>query len=154
MEAQTVAKILVEEVIARFLVPISIQSDQGKQFESALFTEMCTLLQIAKTRTTPYHPKSDGMVERFSKILANMLRMFVNDQHRYWDKHLPYVMMAYRSSEHEKKKVREKSRECHNHKPQPFPDIKRKGKPINPNKHKSIKRTKSTKISSLFPKAR
>ena len=50
------------------------------------------------------------------------------------------------------KKVREKSRECHNRKPQPFPDPKRKRKPTNPNKHKSNKRTKSTKISSLFPK--
>ena len=45
------------------------------------------------------------------------------------------------------KKVREKSRECHNHKPQPFPDPKRKTKPTNLNK-----RTNSTKISSLFPK--
>ena len=51
-----------------------------------------------------------------------------------------------------KKKVREKSKECHNHKPQPFPDTKRKRKPTNPNKHKFNKRTKSTKISSLFPK--
>ena len=50
------------------------------------------------------------------------------------------------------KKVREKSRERHNHKPQPFPDPKRKRKPTNPNKHKPNKRTKSTKISSLFPK--
>ena len=50
----------------------------------------------------------------------------------------------------EKKKIREKSRECRNYKPQPFPDTKRKRKPTNPNKHKSIK--KSTKISSLFPK--
>ena len=41
-----------------------------------------------------------------------------------------------------KKKVREKS----------FPDIKRKRKPTKPSKHKSIKRTKSTKISSPFPK--
>ena len=49
-------------------------------------------------------------------------------------------------------KVGEKSGECHNHKPHPFPDIKRKRKPTNPNKHKSIKHTKSTKISSLFPK--
>ena len=49
-----------------------------------------------------------------------------------------------------KKKVREKSRECHNHKPQPFPDPKRKL--TNPNKHKSNRRTKSTKISSLFSK--
>ena len=50
------------------------------------------------------------------------------------------------------KKVREKSRECHDHKPQPFPEPKRKRKPTNPNKHKSNKRTKSTKIGSLFPK--
>ena len=50
------------------------------------------------------------------------------------------------------KKVREKSRECHNQKPQPFPDTKRKRKPTNLNKHKPNKRTKSTKISSLFPK--
>ena len=51
-----------------------------------------------------------------------------------------------------KKIIREKSRESHNYKPQRFPDIKRKRKPTNPNKHKSIKHTKSTKISSLFPK--
>ena len=49
------------------------------------------------------------------------------------------------------KNVREKSREWHNHKPQPFPDTKRKRKPTNPNKHKSNKRTKSTKIT-LFRK--
>ena len=51
-----------------------------------------------------------------------------------------------------KKKVREKFRECHNHKQQPFPDPKRKRKPTNLNKHKPNKRTKITKISSLFPK--
>ena len=50
------------------------------------------------------------------------------------------------------KKIRKKSRECHNHKPQLFPDTKRKWKATKPNKHKSNKRTKSTKISFLFPK--
>ena len=53
---------------------------------------------------------------------------------------------------HNPKKVREKSRECHNHKPQPFPDPKRKRKPTNLNKQKPNKRSKSTKISYLFPK--
>ena len=48
-----------------------------------------------------------------------------------------------------KKKVREKSRDCHDHKPQPFPDTKRKRKQTKPNKRKSNKRTKSTKISKL-----
>ena len=56
------------------------------------------------------------------------------------------------SLESSSKKVREKSRECHNHKPQPFLDPKRKRKPTNLNKHKPNKRTKSTMISSLFPK--
>ena len=58
-------------------------------------------------------------------------------------------LFVYSKKKKKKKKVREKSRECHNHKP---PDTKRKRKPTNPNKHKSNKRTKSTKISSLFPK--
>ena len=51
-----------------------------------------------------------------------------------------------------KKGVREKSKECYNHKPQPFPATKRKRKQTKQNKRKSNKRTKSTKISSLFPK--
>ena len=46
-------------------------------------------------------------------------------------------------------KIREKSRECHNHKPQPFPDTKRKRKQT---KQEQIERTKSTKIGFLFPK--
>ena len=50
------------------------------------------------------------------------------------------------------KKVKEKYSECHNHKPRPFPDTKRKRKQTKPNMSKSNKRTKSTKISSLFPK--
>ena len=50
-----------------------------------------------------------------------------------------------------KRRVREKSRECQDHKPQPIPDTKRKRKQTKPNKRKSNKRTKSTKTSSLFP---
>ena len=59
---------------------------------------------------------------------------------------------SFHTSKLSTKQVREKSRECHNHKPRPIPDPKRKRKPTNLNKHKPNKRTKSTKISSLFPK--
>ena len=101
MEACTVAKILVENVLCRFGIPQKIHSDQGRQFESNLFQEMCKILGIEKTRTTPYHPESDGMVERFNRTLAAMLSAYVSDNHRDWDEQLPYVMMAYRSAEHE-----------------------------------------------------
>ncbi|CAC5405631.1 unnamed protein product [Mytilus coruscus] len=101
IEAKTVAKIIVEEVIVRFGVPHWIHSDQGRQFESLLFQEMCRILNIKKKRTTPYHPKSDGMVERLNKTLATMLSSFVEQNQRNWDEYIPFVMMAYRASEHE-----------------------------------------------------
>ena len=101
MEAITVARIMVNDVISRLGVPEKIHSDQGAQFESNLFSEMCKLLQIEKKRTTPYHPQSDGMVERFNRTLVKMLSMFVDDNHRNWDEQIPYVMMAYRATEHE-----------------------------------------------------
>ena len=37
-----------------------ITSDQGTQFESELFKVVCELLGIDKTRTTGYHPSSNG----------------------------------------------------------------------------------------------
>jgi transposase InsO family protein len=54
MEAGTVARIMVEEVVTRFGVPHVIHSDQGRQYESRLFQEMCQMLGTTKTRTTPY----------------------------------------------------------------------------------------------------
>ena len=77
-----------------------IHSDQGPQYESYLFKEMCKLLDIQKTHTTPYHTQSDGMVERFNRTLTTMFSAFVNDHHSDWDVHLTFIMMAYRSSVH------------------------------------------------------
>ncbi|CAG2218208.1 unnamed protein product [Mytilus edulis] len=57
--------------------------------------------KIDKTRTTPYHPQCDGMVERFNGTLAKMLTAYVDEHHSNWDCLLPYVMMAYRSAQHE-----------------------------------------------------
>ena len=47
----------------RFSLPERLHSDQGRQFESSIMDELCSLLQIEKTRTTPYHPQGDGLVE-------------------------------------------------------------------------------------------
>ena len=97
-EAITVAKKFVNEFICRFGAPLQILTDQGTQFESQLFCEMCHLLDISKTRTSAYHPQSDGMVERFNRTLASMLSLFVKDHQRDWDVHVPMVMMAYCST--------------------------------------------------------
>lgn len=99
-EAKTVADKLVKEFICRYGAPEKIHSDQGRNFESQLFQEMCKLFAMEKTRTTPYHPESDGMVERMNRTVQDMLAKYVADHQRDWDMHLPLVMMAYRSSVH------------------------------------------------------
>ena len=97
-EAKTVALVLLDEFICRFGAPAFIHTDQGRNFESSLFRELCSLLNIQKTRTTAYHPESDGFVERFSRTLENMLSMYVEDNQTDWDLHLQSVMLAYRST--------------------------------------------------------
>ena len=100
-EAWTVAELLVHEFISRFGVPLLIHTDQGRNFESALFTEICELLDITKTRTTPYHPQSDGMVERFNRTLETLLSKFADDNQKDWDQHIQILLMSYRSAIHE-----------------------------------------------------
>lgn len=100
-EAHTVAKKLVQEVVCRYGVPMEIHSDQGRNFESGLFQEMCSLLGMHKTRTTPAHPQSDGMVERFNQTLENHLAKVVDDHQKDWDQYIPLFLMSYRSALHD-----------------------------------------------------
>lgn len=98
-EATTVAT-AVSDFFFRFGVPQELHSDQGSNFESAVFTECCQLLGIRKTRTTPLRPQSDGMVERFNRTLAQELAAYCHEEQDHWDELLPHLMMAYRSAEH------------------------------------------------------
>ena len=93
--ADTVADLLVDNIILRFGMPLVIHSDQGREFENGLMKYLCTLLGCTKTRTAPYHPESDGMIERFNRTCLMMLSMFVNDRWDNWHKLLPFVMHAY-----------------------------------------------------------
>lgn len=99
-EALTVAKKLVDEFFCRFSAPEQLHSDQGRQFESDLIKHICDLLQIKKTRTTPYHPQCDGLVERFNRTLLDMLATTTKDNPFNWEDHVRKVSLAYNSSIH------------------------------------------------------
>lgn len=96
--AMTVADKLVTEVFCRFGVPSQLHSDQGREFESELFANVCNLLGIEKTRTCPYRPQSDGLVERMNRTIIQMMSIFVNENRNNWDDHLPFILMAYRAT--------------------------------------------------------
>ena len=99
--ALSVADAFFQYVVCRFGMPSVIHSDQGREFENKVMQELCPLCGAHKTRTTPYHPESDGSVERFNRTLLMMLAMFAGENKDDWDDLLPAVMMAYLSSVHE-----------------------------------------------------
>lgn len=98
--AETVAKHLVVEILTRFGAPQIILSDQGTNFQSKLVKYICELFNIKQTRTTPYHPQTDGLVERFNRTLCDMLHLCSDHHPNDWHKILPFVTMAYNSVEH------------------------------------------------------
>ena len=100
LQRKTVAKVLVEEFICRYGIPKELHSDQGRNFESKLMSEVCTLLGVKKTRTCPLHPRGDGFIERFNRTLISMVASILDpDRHQTdWDERIPYAMLAYRSA--------------------------------------------------------
>ena len=95
--AETVVRILTEEILPRLGWPESIQSDNGGGFTAHLTQEVAAALRIPWTRGTPYHPQSQS-VERFHKDLGAALRAFAHKNPTDWDVYLPVVLLAVRSS--------------------------------------------------------
>ena len=98
-EAKTIAEKLLNEMFFRFSLPDKLHSNQGRQFESKIIEELCKLLQINKSRTTPYHPQGDGLVERANRTVLNMLATIVKDHHD-WESYVRATCMAYNTSIH------------------------------------------------------
>jgi len=83
-EAITVAQKLIDNMFCRFSLPKQLHSDMSTQFKSKMVKEMCRLLHIRKTHTTPCHPKGDGLVERLNRTIQNMLATVVDSQSNEW----------------------------------------------------------------------
>lgn len=99
--AKSVAQCIFHHYISEHGIPEVLHTDQGRQFESILVQELCKLLGIKKTRTSPYHPQSDGQVERFNRNLKEQLAKYLaTPTTAEWDDYLAQVQMAYNSTTH------------------------------------------------------
>ena len=85
--------------MARHGVPNQLLSDRGPAFLSRLMLEICGVMGTKKVNTSAYHPQTDGLVERFNRTKTDMLAKTV-ERGADWDERLPYVLFAYRASEH------------------------------------------------------
>ncbi|XP_038147858.1 uncharacterized protein LOC119787881 [Cyprinodon tularosa] len=78
IKAKAVAFCLIQ-LFSRVGFPAEILTDCGTNFLSTLLKQVYQLLGIRSLKTTPYHPQTDGLTERFNQTLKQMLRKFVNE---------------------------------------------------------------------------
>ena len=98
--AETIAEILTNKVFCKFGIPGTILTDQGKPFLSNLMKDVLKLLKISRINTSPYHPQTNGMLERSHAPLATYLRCYINESQTDWDLFLDQACFVYNTTPH------------------------------------------------------
>ena len=83
-EAHTRMTALFNGFFARFGLPRQLHSDQRRNFESSLVKEQCEIAGVNKTRTPPFHPRSNGLTERANRTILQMLRATTSQNPQEW----------------------------------------------------------------------
>ena len=97
-KAEQCAREFLIQFCTRLGYPLELHSDQGTNFMSDLFSQICQLLEITRTRTTPYHPAGNGQVERYNRTLLAMIRCYINQDQRNWDEDIYFLTAALRAT--------------------------------------------------------
>ncbi|XP_066987473.1 uncharacterized protein [Macrobrachium rosenbergii] len=80
----------------RFGFPATIQTDQGRHFMSKEFRDGMASHGIRHFHSTPYHPESQGIIERFHQSLSTTLTKLEHEGGGSWEDNLPYALFAAR----------------------------------------------------------
>nr|GEZ86785.1 hypothetical protein [Tanacetum cinerariifolium] len=94
------ARLYLNEIVARHGVSISIISDHDSRFTSRFWQSMQEALETWLDMSTAYHPRTDGQSERTIQTLEDMLRACVLDFGGSWDVHILLVEFLYSNSYH------------------------------------------------------
>ena len=100
MSARTTAEALLG-FCENFGIPKRLHSDQGANFESKIIRELCFLLGVEKSRTTPFHPMGNGACERFNRTLIRMLGTLPSEKKKSWPKFIGMLVLAYNATPHD-----------------------------------------------------
>lgn len=83
-------------IFCRIGFPHTILSDNGPQFKSEIYLQVCRFFNIKPTKSSIYHPQSNGMVERFNGTLKSILRKVAENEPDNWDRFISAALFAYR----------------------------------------------------------
>ncbi|CAF4600813.1 unnamed protein product [Didymodactylos carnosus] len=78
--AQTATKFLKEDVIAKYGTPKCILTDNGTHFTANIMAELLKKLGITHLLCTPYHPQSNGQIERYNSTMDAKIAALSNDR--------------------------------------------------------------------------
>lgn len=92
--ADAVAGVFLRTFYRRHGLPVSIVSDRGTQFVSALWARTCQLLGIVRRLSTAYHPETDGSTEQKNQVIEAYVRAFVSYAQDDWAKLMPAAELA------------------------------------------------------------
>ena len=98
--AATAAHFLVEEVILKYGTPKSILTDNGTHFTASMMAELFKQIGVTHLYSTPYHPMTNGQVERYNATMDAKIAALSNDKRTNWDEQLPFVTFNYNTSIH------------------------------------------------------
>lgn len=77
-------------------LPKVIQSDQGTNFTSKIFSQVLKSLQIKHDASSPYHPESQDALERYHQTLKTMLCLYCLETGKDWEDAIPWLLFASR----------------------------------------------------------
>ena len=96
--AHTMVRVLYNEFFSVFGFPRQLMSDQAAEFMGQVISELCDLLGVTKIRTLPYHPQTNGTVERVHQTLRRMIAKMDPDKGAKWPSHLGPILIAYNAT--------------------------------------------------------
>ncbi|GJZ34858.1 putative reverse transcriptase domain-containing protein [Tanacetum coccineum] len=97
---ETLTRVYIKEIVSRYGLPISIISDRDSHFTSRFWQSLQRALGTQLDMSTAYHPETDGQSERTIQTLEDMLRAYIIDFGKGWERHLPLVEFSYNNSYH------------------------------------------------------
>lgn len=99
------AAFFIDQVVFRHGAPKELLTDRGTQFMAELTQKILRCIGTRHVKTTSYHPQTNGLTERFNKTLADMLSMYVDQDHSNWDDALAGSTFAYNTAIQESTKA-------------------------------------------------
>lgn len=99
-KVDTTAKVLLKEWFLRYGVPQRLNSDQGRNFKSAVIAELCKLYGGMEVKNHSISPAREPHCERLNRTLHDLLRSLPPDKKRRWPEHLPELVYAYNVTPH------------------------------------------------------